>query len=245
MIYLIDDNQNNQRQKQYNIDFVENRTFKEILTSIERIERHEYADDISHLEFLKDAKCILLHVTTADWDEEKGFLEGSITNVTKIKETIACEGEKIPLVLFSNKMNEKADYDYKKNPDFICEIKKNILYERLYDFLEYYKNADKIELRILAFGKNFQAHTVSCLAKELLGTVASISGKEKFLITNISASSKLPIFREFIEISLPNADFKSIIFDLEDNPINVNEFQNKINLITESFLKYGKNIYNW
>ena len=169
MIYLIDDNHNNQRQNQYKIDFVENETFQGILTSVERIEKRERADDISHLEFLKDAKCILLHVSTADWDENEGFLEESTTNVEKIKTIISDYGCYVPLVLFSNKMNETADYNPQKEPDFIREIKKNIFYKNLYDFVENYKNTGKIELRILAWGKNFKAIEVSRLADELLG----------------------------------------------------------------------------
>jgi len=243
MIYLIDDNQNNQRKSQYGIDFVENGTFREILTSIERIEKSEKADDISHIEYLNDAKCILLHTTTEDWDKTNGFLSGSITNATKITEMIAYEGKKIPLVLFSNQMSEVADYNGEENPNFIREIKKNVLYERLYDFVEHYKNTGKIELRILALGKKFQAIEVLRLANELLGIVASYNDEDKFLITHISG--KLHIFKEFIEMALPNISYKNILFDLEDNTISISEFRNKINIITESFLKYGKNIYNW
>lgn len=243
MIYLIDDNQNNQRQNQYGIDFVENGTFWDVLTSIERIEKHEKAGDISHLEFLIDAKCILLHTTTEDWDEKKGFLSSSITNATKIKEIIACEGEKIPLVLFSNKMNEIADYNREINPDFIREIKKNILYERLYDFVEYYKNTGNIELRILAYGKKFQAQEIKQLSQILLDTIALKNDMEKFVITIISG--KQQVFKNFLELSFPNDDWMIFLNDLEDNPVTISEFRNKINLITESFFKYGKNIYPW
>jgi hypothetical protein len=240
MIYLIDDNQSNQRQKQYCIDFVENGTFCDVLISIEQIEK---CDGVLHLEFLKDAKCILLHSTIEDWDANKGFLKGSITNATKITEMIACDGDKIPLVLFSNKMSEIADYDYQKFPNFIRELKKNKFYERLYDFVVHYRNTDEIELRILALGKNFKAEEAAHLANELLRAVASLKDEDEFLITHISC--KLQIFKEFIEMSLPNVNFQNILCDLEDNPINISEFQDRVNLITESFFKYGKNIHNW
>ena len=242
MIYLIDDNQTNQRLSLYNISFVEDDTFKGYLTSIERLEKREEASDISHLEFLKNAKCILLHATTEDWDKEKGFLSGSTTNVRKIREDIADYGDKIPLVLFSNSMGEPV-YSYKEKPDFIREIKKNILYEHLYDFVEHYKNTGEIELRILAFGKNFQAKEVSLLANDLLEKVARLSGTEKFEISQLS--EKQQGFKTFIEMSLPNANYLDFLNNLQHSPMNISEFRNKVNLINESFLKYGKNIYTW
>jgi len=242
MIYLIDDNQSGQRLRQYNISFVEEDYFNGYLTSKEKIEKRDKADDISHLAFLNDAKCILLHTTTEDWDEEKGFLPGSTTNVRKIKEDIADFGDKIPLVLFSNGMGEPV-YFHKENPKFIQEIKKNIFYEHLYDFVEHYKNTGEIELRILAWGKNFQAKEVSRLANYLLETIAFLNGTEPFDISLLS--DKQQDFKTIIEMALPYTNYRDILNDLERNMVSISEFRNKINLISESFLKYGKNIYPW
>ena len=242
MIYLIDDNQTDQRLNLYNISFVEEDTFKGYLTSIERLEKREKANDISHLSFLKDAKCILLHTTTEDWDDEKGFLPGSTTNAGKIKEDIADFGDKIPLVLFSNGMSETV-YSQKENPNLIREIKKNILYEHLYDFVEYYKNTGEIELRILAWGKNFQAKEVSHLANNLLETTAFLNGTEPFDISRLSNTQQ--DFKALIEMSLPDTGYLDILSDLENNPISIGDFRNRVNLLSESFLKYGKNIYPW
>jgi len=242
MIYLIDDNQSNQRQKDYSIDFVETGIFQDVLTSIERIEKREKASDFSHLEFLNEAKCILMHVTTEDWDNEKGFLNGSTTNVEKILKDISDFGDKIPLVLFSNSMGNPV-YSRKENPNFIREIKKNIFYENLFDFVDYYKNTGKIELRIIAYGKKFVAQEVKQLSQIMLDMVASNKNTEKFVITLLSG--KQQIFKEFIELSFPNDNWIIFLNDLEDNPIIISEFRNKINLITESFLKYGKNICPW
>ena len=244
MIYLIDDNQNNQRNK-LGISFVEEGIFKGYMTYIEKLEKRELADDISHLDFLKNARCILLHSTTEDWDNEKGFLKKSTSNATKIKEKVADFGDNIPLVLFSHREAQTADsiYQPEKNPNFINLINKNDFYKNLWDFVEFYKKTDKIELRILVWGKNFKAKEISGLANELLGIIASFNGMGKLLITDIS--EKLQVFKTFVELSLPEADYVSILNDLEDNPISITEFRNKINLITESFVKHGKNIYNW
>jgi ubiquinone biosynthesis protein COQ9 len=52
-------------------------------------------------------------------------------------------------------------------------------------------------------------------------------------------------FQRFIELSLTKDDISVILEDLKNNPVTINEFREKINLIIESFLKYGKNIYPW
>jgi hypothetical protein len=235
MIYLIDDNQNNQREK-LGANFVDNRVFAGFLTSVERIEKRA-PSDISHLDFLSDARCILLHTTTEDWDTEKGFLSGSCFNVRKIKEDIADFGDKIPLVLFSNSMGEPV---YENN--CIREIKKNLLYERLYDFVEHYKNTDEIELRILAWGKHFQAKEIASLANILLESVAFLDGTEKFEMNFLLSNQ--PVFQKFIKKSFPN-NADEVFKHLEQNQISVSEFRNKINTIAISFKNYGKNIYPW
>jgi hypothetical protein len=240
MIYLIDDNQNNQREN-LGIGFVDNGDFEGFLTSVEKIEKRDVSD-ISHLDFLKDANCILLHTTTEDYDKAKGaFISGSRTNAIKIIETIAEEGDKIPLVLFSNGMGEPV-YFPEKNPNYLQAIKKNLFYAHLYDFLEHYKNTGAIEFRILVWGKNFIAREITQLTESLLEPVAAMNETNKFTINHFNTQQE---FKRFIALSLPDADSQSILNDLENNPITIAEFKSKINLITESFVKYGKNIYPW
>ena len=155
MIYLIDDNQNNQRLNNYNITFVDDGVFDGYLSSIEKIEIGNSLSDVSHLEFLKTADCILLHSTTEDYERDKGFIPGSRINALNIVESISKDGEIIPLVLFSNSMVE-VKFDFENNPNFIGSIKKNLFYERLFDFIEHYKVTGHVELRIIAWGKNFR-----------------------------------------------------------------------------------------
>lgn len=242
MIYLIDDNQNNQRLNNYNITFVEEGVFDGYLTSIEKLEVGNIFSDTSHLEFLETADCILLHSTTEDYDKDKGFLSGEKTNVLKIKELISQEGEKVPLVLFSNSMGE-AEYDFESNSKYISSIKKNLLYERLSDFLEHYKNTGRIELRIIAEGKNFASKEISKLAIEILNSVQLKNNSDYLKLNDLS--KVLKSFKNFVELTLPNNDIDEILNKLEDNPIKIQHFKKKINQITESYINYGKNIYPW
>ena len=241
MIYLIDDNQNRHREN-IGINFVNDEIYADILTTLEKIEKRSLSD-LSHLNFLKDADCILLHYSTEDYNfANESFISGSRTNVVKIVESIAEEGDKIPLVLFSNGMGE-AIIDNKNNIRFIREINKNVFYSRLLDFIEYCKNTGNIEMRILAWGKNYRSKEVSTLGALLLNKLVYSKGDDIFDIM-FFADVQLE-FQRFIELSLTKDDISVILEDLKNNPVTINEFREKINLIIESFLKYGKNIYPW
>jgi hypothetical protein len=242
MIYLIDDNQNNQRSNNYNLTFVEDGIFDNYLISIQKIEKKNNNSDVSHLMFLKTSDCILMHSTTEDFDNINGFLPSSITNVIKIKELISQEGEIIPLVLFSNSLGD-TDYNFENNPNYIRSIKKNLFYERLFDFMEHYKNTGKVELRIIAWGKNFKAKEVSELALEILHVVDLKNGKDYLLVTDLL--QVISSFKLFIELALPGITLNELLNQIEDEPMKILNFKRKINQITESFTKYGKNIHPW
>ena len=242
MIYLIDDNQNNQRLRNYNITFIEEGIFDGYLTSVEKLEIRKGFSDVSRLKFLKEVDCILLHSSTEDYDRDRGFLSGSKTNVIKIKEIISQEGEIIPLVLFSNSMGE-AEFDFENNPNYISSINKNLFYERLYDFLENYKDTGKVDLRIIAWGKNFHSKEISKLAVEIISSLEAKQNSDILKLTDLSQIIKE--FKSFIELALPDKEINEILNKIEDNPMMVQDFKRKINLITESYAKYGKNIYPW
>lgn len=241
MIYLIDDNQNWHREN-IGINFVNDEVYADVLMTIEKIEKRALSD-LSHLDYLKEADCILLHYSTEDYDfDNEFFISGSRTNVVKIVESIAEEGDKIPLVLFSNGMGEPI-VDDKDNIRFIREINKNVFYSHLFDFIEHYKKSGKIELRIVAWGKNYVSKEISALGVLLLDKLAYLKGDDKFDI-KFCADIQSELQR-FIELSLTKDDISVILEDLKNNPVTINEFREKINLIIESFLKYGKNIYPW
>jgi len=231
MIYLIDDNQADQRTKNYGLYFIENNEFQDILVSIEKIEKGK------DLSFLKNATCILLHSTTEDV-ENGVFVKGSRHNSIFIKEEISSEGEKIPLVLFSNQYDELADYP---NERYIRSIKKSKFYERLFDFLTYYKENGKIEFKIIAFGKNFISVEIDNWTKIILSELNSKKESDLLKITNI----KLLEFRKIIELSSISQSFDDLIISLEDEPILINKFVENLKLINQSFAKHGKNIYGW
>jgi hypothetical protein len=243
MIYLIDDNQSNLRQKNYNITYIEEGVFNDILVSIDKLRYIANPYDVTHLDILKNAACILLHVNTEDYSDEFGYLPGSKSNVIKIKEIISDEGDNVPLVLFSNEMGE-AHYEPELKPNVIQSIKKNILYNNLYDFLESYKKNGIIKFQILAWGKNYESYKLTKLAQRLKSIFRDKKETEILEIRHLLLVYE--DFKEFITVSYcGELDVSEILIQIEDYPKSIGEFINKIDNIVNSYLKYGKNIYPW
>lgn len=234
MIYLIDDNQNDQRKSLYKINYVDNGGFKDILVCLDKISKS------FNLASLIKAKCILLHSTTEDVNEEGSFIPGSRTNAIKIKEVISKEGDLIPLVLFSNGMSENASFDYQDNPNYISAIKKNKFYGNLFPFLTNYKSSGLIDLRIIAFGKNYKSIEVGKYGNRILNEINRFDENNPFspsLLENVSD------LESFYSIS-HSSDFTDFIHGIEMNSISIGEFKKNIKAIIESYIQYNENIYD-
>jgi DNA repair ATPase RecN len=118
-----------------------------------------------------------------------------------------------------------------------------LLYERLFDFLEYYKNTGEIEMRIISWGKNFLSKEITKLSLEIINSIESKENSEELKLSDLSKI--INSFKSFIKLSLPKNDTNEILNEIEDNPIKIQDFRKKINQIKESYDKYGKNIYTW
>lgn len=238
MIYLLDDNKNDKRKSSFDVSFVDDGTFNGYLTPVSRLPKNA---DLDH--FLK-AKCILVHTTTEDVDHQGKFISQSTTNVTRIIEDVANNGDRIPLVTFSNQMTGPVVYDYDINPFWVKSIHKTLLYQqRLHPFLKHYKDTGQIELKIIAYGENFKAIEAGRYAKYLIESLALYDRKEK---VSLSFFSRLTMLERFFEFMLPDGNYNEFVNDLEDHPITVDKFVENVSLIIESISEnYGKNTHTW
>ena len=98
-------------------------------------------------------------------------------------------------------------------------------------------------MRIIAWGKNFISKEISNLAFKILSSIEQKAKNETLYISDLS--NVLNFFGLFIEKALPQMNINEILIALEDNPIKIQDFKRKVNQITESYSKYGKNIYSW
>lgn len=224
MIYLIDDT----NIESVNGQFLLSKEFEHVLYRIETVERLDELRDV-----LNRADCIMIHRTFA--------------NSTIYKEQIAelaGDGEIIPLVIFSAGDSEHAVFD-ENFPNVIEGIKKNVFYARLKGFINAFIENHVIDLKLIAYGKNYLKIRVRSLA---LSVFQLISGKEGLIsVSELAKIAFNPDFKELITISNPSLglSYDDLLENLEDNPITFLELKNRIDLIVTSFYQYGKNIYPW
>ena len=238
MIYLLDDNKDDKRRLSFNISFVDDGTFDGYLTAISHLPQN------ADLSFVSDAKCLFVHETTQDTDEEGKFISGSMINARRLIHDISDKGDKIPLVIFSNGMKGRMDYDYDSKPRVVNEIYKTLLYQqRLYPFLNHYKNTNESELRIIAYGENFRVVEAGRYARYLIESLATY---ERSKLLNLSFLRKKSMLQCFFEFMHPGGDYNDFVINLEDNPTTVGKFIENITAVIESISEnYGKNTHTW
>lgn len=224
MIYLIDDT----LKETIDSDFVFDDKYNQALVVIQN--KVEFN---SRMKELYSADCIMVHLTFEESNDVKD--KASI---------IADDGDEIPFVVFSGSFSENPDFDYESN-NYISGIKKSTFYQRLYDFLEEYINNGNVDLRIIAYGKDFQKVIVRNYAKGLL---SALEGKQGILqLEDIAKLSKDKDLKNFVDISNPKLgiDYDQLLEKLKVEPICIADFKSRIEKIVINFEQYGKNIYTW
>lgn len=234
MIYLIDDNRNNMRARQFGVFFVEQGTYHSVLKPV--IALTKGAD----LSFLKDAACILIHKTMEDYDKTGNYIQNSHENVNKIIEIVADYGSKVPLVIFSNKM-ETTQYDPNESPNCVFQINKKVFYSRLHAFVDLYHREKKIEFRLLTEGVGYQTAEADRLANKILDSLISFPSNKAFQTDLIDQK----IFESFYTYTGIPHSFSTFLKELEQSGTSIKEFKDNITLINESINLYGTNIHNW
>ena len=198
MIYLIDDTS----LESVNGLFLLDEKYKLILYRIESLDNLK-----KHIDRLLSADCIMIHRT---------FAESTIC-MERMKE-LTQEGEKIPLVVFSAGDNETADFKEEK-PYLVNSIKKTVFYTNLSIFLDSYLESNCIDLRLIAFGKDFIKAKVRSLALSIFQSIANEDGNIE--VSDLAKIASNPNFKELITISNPSLglSYNDLLEDLEDNPI--------------------------
>lgn len=231
-IILIDDNSKNQRVS-YGASFVDENLYEDVLFHIEKL------SSLCDLSFLDDAVCIMMH------DSLEDFIDGEfVSSSHKAKERIEdiIQEKNIPYVLFSDGHAISAEWR-EETPNVVYSIKKSEFYRHLSSFISNYKSTGAVDMRIIAFGKDFMK---DLLCQWCLSVISSISALKDFDSIDLSYIDKKKM-RLIIENSQPKigVDFNELMCDIEDGNITAGNLRANMNNIISSVKKYGKNISSW
>jgi len=228
MMYLIDDSEI----KSTDADFLMQSEYRSCVCVIR--DEQQLA---MHRNHLVDADCIMVHKTFCS--SNKAYQD---------METYASEdGRAIPFVAFSAGDNETAVYNEGQDPLSISGLRKAVFYERLQSFIDYFRTSGTVNLKILAYGNDYQKVLVRTWAVNILRVIVGKTGKMNLedlsAIANCSTSKQQSDFKQLMDAA--NINYADLLEALEDDPITYSHFRTNINNIVNSFNQYGKNICTW
>lgn len=231
-IVIIDDNSKNQREV-YNAAFVDEGEYTDCLFHIEQVNSQ------SDLSFLDDASCVMVHDSLEDYINGE-FKSDSHKAKERIEEII--QSKNLPYVFFSDGHSMTADWR-EENPNVVFSIKKSEFYRHLKSFLDHYKKTEEIDLRLIAYGKDYLKHLMSIWCQTIISKLADTPDDEVIDTSRVDKRS----LRLIIENSQPKigVTFDDVMCNIEDGDITAGCLRNNINNILSSIKKYGKNISSW
>jgi hypothetical protein len=221
MIYLIDDNRREQ-QREYGCNYIANGTYSDMLTVWNR---RSSGDDFS---MLKYAECILLHDSFPDFNSAGEILQGSTTVAEKIKDGARTDNR--PLVLFSNSFTGFEQGQIKQNE--ITGLNKRLFYTNLEDFILQYKSIGEIQVKILAYGKNFKHRELENLHSKIAIYIA-VHGMQ------IARKEAIDLVEKFSSISESGEELKKQFAELDGR-----SYINLLDKIIKFYVRYGRSIYS-
>lgn len=234
-IYLIDDNLDGNRAR-YGAGKIDEGFYDSILVIKDKLCKD---DDFG---FISDAACVLLHRSLEDY-VEGSYRDDSHFATNYIQKMIPELGASIPFAIFSD--GDQADNGEMKegNPNMIYSLGKKAFYGRLVDFLDFYVMESKIELRILAYGKDFGAKLIDDNIKKVFEAIDGLASEEN--VPPLKVNSKA--LKIIVENSQPliGITYEELIVGLKLNPMKVSDFKTRLNHILSDFIEYGKNYTSW
>ena len=227
-IILIDDNKFNQREL-YGASFVDKEEYGDCLFHVEKLNEN------SDFSFIDDAICVLLHDSLDDYDGGK-FNSGSrlarecvLNIVTK---------QEIPYVIFSDGHSPIGDWD-ESNPYVVRSIKKSELYRNLKNFLEAYRESDKLDLRIIAYGNDFEKREKIYLLQQINENLNKHNDKD--ILTESMLDEEL-CKHFFDKTNLTTSySFDKILESIHTVRLTIGVFRNYLNTLISRSLKYSVN----
>ena len=223
-IILIDDNKSNQREI-YGATFVDNEEYEDCLV------HKEHLNENSDFSFLDDAACVLLHDSFEDYVDGK-YVSGSQMARARINDKIK---DKIPYVVFSDGHSIIGDWNPSER-NVVRSIKKSEFYRNLKGFLDAYRESSHIDLRLIAYGSDYEKRELVVLLQKVFDELKSVNDKEILTFFLIDADLLERFFNKVKHVS--SLTYERLCDSINAGKLTVGKFKAYINSLATHAIKY-------
>ena len=223
-IIIIDDNKSNQREI-YGASFVDMEEYEDCLFHVEQLNEN------SDFSFLDDAACVLLHDSLEDYVDGK-FVAGSRMSKELIKDRIK---DKIPYVIFSDGHSIIGDWDPSER-NVVRSIKKSEVYRNLKGFLDTYRESSHIDLRLIAYGSDYQKRELVVLLQKVFEELKYVNDREILNFSFVDTDLLERFFKKVNHVS--NLTYEKLCDSINAGKLTVGKFKAYINSLASHAIKY-------
>ncbi|WP_341228436.1 hypothetical protein [uncultured Arcticibacterium sp.] len=218
MIYLIDDNKYEQMSKNYKIDYTSTlQSFSNHVTWLQTVPTKDIQIVIAN------ASCILIH-DSLDAKEDKERL------------VALAKSREIPFCVFSNGFTATVF-----EGESIREIKKDRFYNNLVILVERFVSTNKVNLRHLSLGQNYEVEKASIIQDRLInGTLLNYKENFNYEVAFPSGSIEYKDLIELVYLSDAADDFS----DFEDKHNSKETTAQLMRSVITSMVKNVKSKYD-
>ncbi len=199
MIYLFDDNENQQMSKNYRIDYIE-----ELKKHSDFITHIDSCNKIINIEYvLNSAELVCIHDSFPTSDDKARIVAIALKN-------------NIPLVIFSGAADFTITKFDDKSKNYIKTIKKDKFYYYLIQLINEYRNKSEINLNILAWGSNYEKVRINIINDRLGKNLFQKMNEYNYMSFFESGSQNYKDLCEIFSFTCEKENFESDFFDFEE-----------------------------
>jgi hypothetical protein len=226
MIYLFDDNENQQMSKNYTVDFIEElKKYSAVITHVDSYEKIANINDV-----INDAKLVCIHDSFPTTDDKARIVAMSLER-------------NIPLVIFSGGADFTITKFDDKNKNYIKTIKKDRFYFYILQLINEFITNNEINLNILAFGSNYEKVRINIINDRLGKNLFQFKNNYSYFQFFESGNQNYKDLCEVFCFSFGEKNFESDFVDFEENLEHktIKEVYKIINtLVKQANKKYGE-----
>ena len=233
---MFDDNRDDQRME-YGASYIDDDSYSDVIKHIEHLNPESSISDV-----LIDVSAVMIHDSFVD------SINGQYRESTKSKDAILdyVYASGVPCVRFSGGFPDAAKANYLRRN---FEVRKAKFYSNLRDFLDLYRKEERMEFKVLIYGKNFRKVELEELVKPILSGLNKKRPDEIVEIKDVMPVS--PMVKEpakkLFELAQPKLGLSyNDLADLaEDGELTVGTVKEIVINIYNSICRHGENRYSW